>query len=302
MSDTFDPKKLKILESFRIKRKRYFSHKFWDKDIFLTFQVDKEIVDGWKRDGFWKSQHLLKFLETKYVGLNNFKLILFSEENVNEFYEVKENGVTEVYLNFPKFIAYCKSIDKFLKKLKIVEFDYELHSLFNDKIAESFFKKIPADILKKQIDTTHFKIIESILTEFDSLPDEEKSRLLEKIEHSTPGTKIIEKYKELKPEAPEIQLKLFMKVIDKLGPDGFAELSKSILSGDRLIKLVKEIENLPIADQTLLIKNVPSAARLLNLYETLKASLQEFETIIKKHKRSKSKSETEIHGFLSNHY
>ena len=298
----FDPTKMKILESFRITRKRFFTQRFWEKDIFLAYQVSKEIVDNWKRNGFWKSNHLLKFLETRYAGLGNFKLILFEKEDADDFYEVKENGVTDVYLNYQRFIAYCREIDSFLRKLTLVQLNYELQSMFNTRISESYFNKMPADELKKQLNTTHFKIIETILKEYNSLSNEQKQSLFEAIEHSTPGTELVQKYITYKPDTPEIQLKLFMQVIDKLGPEGFAELAKSVLSGDKLIKLSKEIENLSLDDQTLLIRNVPHAARLLNLCETLKTSIIRFETIIEKHKKSKVKNETEIHSFLSSNY
>jgi len=193
-------------------------------------------------------------------------------------------------------------VDSFLDKTKISTYSTELRSLFNDKIPSSFFTKVPIDVLKGEIDKTNFRIIEKLLEDFESLSQEEKSKMMEKLEHSIPVTQIMEKYKLYSPESPEIQLKSFITIIDKLGQEGFAELARTVLTGDRLKKLVKEVENLSIKDQSLLIKNVPKAARLLSLSQTLEESLHKFKKIIIDHKKSMKKKEGEIHSFLADNY
>lgn len=300
--EIFDPTQLKILQSFKIKKKYFFAHRYWDKDIFLAYDVDKEIITGWKSTGFKKSNNLLKFLETKYGGLDKFKIILFDEKDSDEFYEISQKDEVSVYVNFPKFNLYCKSIAKFLNDLKLSKLNSELQTFFGTRTVESFFNKIPSERLKNQINTTHFRIIDKLLIEFDKLPEEEKKIFAEKLEHLDIGTKIIEKYKNLNPEAPEVQLKLFMKVFDKLGEESFSELMRKILSVDNFANFIKEIKKLNVEDQAKLVSNVPLAARLINLHEVLNSSLEEFKIEIKKRKESQKKDEYGIHSFLVKHY
>jgi len=103
MTNSFDPTKLKIFKRFQIEAEHYISNRFKTKEIAICWDIDSETLDKWKGGGFKKAQHLFEFLEQKYVGLGNFALILFSDENAEDFYEIKNGEITSVYINYQKW-------------------------------------------------------------------------------------------------------------------------------------------------------------------------------------------------------
>jgi hypothetical protein len=324
MSSSFDTSKIKILRKFRIRKKYGFSARFKEKDICLAYDVHPDTLTKWELSGFWKCQRLLTYLEHKHKKLDNFELILFECEEAENFYEIRKDGVINIYLNYPKFVKYCRHIDKFLRKLKVIEYSDELRSLINEKIARGFFENVPIEILEREVETTNFKLIEKILSEFDNLSDEEKKKLLEKLEHSEMGSKIIEpivnKYKNLDPNAPEIQLKLFIGTIDRLGSESTKELLQAIvkskISTPFIRDILKSLESEPklyhlfvdwlpklsLSKKIALLSKLPDMVKLYDRFRKLKRSRDEFKRRIEEEVADTVQKEKEIHQFLIDNY
>ncbi len=240
-----------------------------------------------------------------------YPIIIFSAKNDRniEVLPEKHKDKTVLRISYNGFLEFFKKYGRkkalrlFLLQIKDDVDERLLRTLMyqNPDVSIKTLSDNPA-LLDKVVKKVEVDIIEKIPMKFDGFSEEEKSKILEKIEHSSIGTKIIEKYKELKSESPEIQLKSFMKVIDKLESEGLSELVRSVLSGDRLVKFVKEIENLSLENQELLMKNIPFAARLIVLYESLDESLKKFKDLIEKHSKYTKKDEKSVHSFLSENY
>jgi len=272
------------------------------KQVCFVFKPSDEEKIVWMENGFTKLKHLLLFLEKQHGGLDNFELVFFKEQHPKPFYIKQRNGKPCILINVDEYRAYGRELDPVVRALKIIKYGRKIWSDFSKKVPEKFFKGEPTTALIDELKTSYYTVIEHLIKEFENMSDEDKQKIKDKFEHSQLGTEVINKYVKFNPEAPEIQLKKFIEVIEKLGESEVEELLNSILSSRISSYFIKTLSKLPIREQNKIIKKMPEMSRMYDRYEKLKKSLKEFENKIKEHQSSQTKDEKDIHKLLVRDY
>ncbi len=293
---------LPIVERFCVGQNWPFYEDLKKKEIKFTFKPSDKQVEKWKEWGFSKLKNLLIFLKNEYDSLENFDLIIFNQDLPEPFYIQDGNGVTKVYVHIDKYRAYGEEINPEIEKLKISKYSNKIWGEFNKKVPIAFFNKQKPTVLSEELRNSRYKILEEMIKEFEKMDEPQREEWRKALEHSQAGTEIIKKYRELKPESPEIQLKLFIEVIDKLGEKEVEELFKSILKSKISSPFVKNVFKLSLKEQNEIAKNMPEMAKMYDRYKKLKKSLKEFRKKIQTHLESVAKDEKDIHKFLTVNY
>ncbi|MFZ3077171.1 MAG: Shedu anti-phage system protein SduA domain-containing protein [Candidatus Aenigmatarchaeota archaeon] len=293
---------LKIIEKICVGKDWKWYDDLKQKPIGFCFELTEKQKEFWTKNGFPKLRHLLSYLKKKYGDLEKFDIIFFKEDKSEPFYFEKDDGKTMVYVNIDTYLSYGNEINPVIERLKISSYSREIKKVFSNKVPPAFFDKIPAKDLIKELENSHYKIIENLIKEFENMPEREKEHLKNVFEHSFLGTEVIDKYIKAKEDAPEKQLKLFLKVIDKLGKYEVEELLHVILNSKISTFFIKKISELPLKEQNKIARKMDKMAGMYDRYIKLSKSLKEFEKKISEHIKSQSKNERDIHSFLFENY
>lgn len=183
--------------------------------------------------------------------------------------------------------------------MKIQKYARKIMHEYSLKVPERFFAGEPKSALVRELRNSSYSILEDLIKEFDKMGVTQKRNLKTAFEHSKMGQEVIKEYIDLNPEAPKIQLKKFLEVIERLGEAEVGELLNSILSSKISRYFIKQLSQLPLKEQNKVFKKLPEMSKMLDRYEKLKKSLKKFKELIKEHKNSAQKDEHEIHKFLA---
>ena len=317
--EEFIPARFRIVKKFKIDKPRFlFPEEFVEKYIFLTFDVPDDDIQNWRRNrGLPSIGKLLSYLKS-ISGEKDFELVLFKSEEKSKIEE--ENKKLIAYVNFDDYFGYARLARSDFKNIKINKKIEDLENSISTKIPEYFFSNKPAESLISEFKESKFKVYDEIFKTIDSLSEEERKSILDSFQHTKSGTLLVEKIRNLREGDPEIELKRFTKVIDKLGSRDFQELLDSILnskiSTSFLRELMKHIDtksqlfgyivnwmaSLPEEKQKKIAKKLPEMIKLYDRFEKIRKSKEDFEKLIETHRKSESKDEKEIHKFIADNY
>jgi hypothetical protein len=272
------------------------------KEIGFAFKPSEEEVTAWSSFGFTKLKHLLKFLKKEYGSLDKFELTFFKGNYPQAYYVSNENEQFTVLINIDSYIEYGREIDAAVKELKVQEYARRIWADYSDKVPKNFFKGEPPTALVEELQNSYYTVLEKLINEFEKMSVPEKQKIKDAIEHSKLGTAIIKKYQKLDPDAPEIELKKFLEVVEKLGEQEVGELLNSILKSKVSRYFVKQLAKLSTKEQNKIFKKLPEMSRMLDRYEKLEKSLKEFKKKVKEHQNASEKNEHELHELLVKDY
>lgn len=273
-----------------------------EKEIFFAFKPNDTEKDMWSKYGFTKLRHLLSFLEKKYGGLENFEVLFFRRTCSKPFYVTTENGKNWIKINLDSYTKYGSEIDSAIKHLQLDKYAKKIWGDFSKRVPKNFFSGKPQTSLVEELENSYYNLLESLIKEIDKMSDIEKKNLKKALEHSSLGTELIKEYKKLKPDAPKIQLKTFLEVIEKLGEDDVGELFDAIIHSKISEYFIKHLLKLPRKEQNKIFKNLPEMSKMLDRYKKLQKSLRKFEKEIETHRKASKKDEKAIHKLLIKHY
>ena len=272
------------------------------KPINFAFKISDEEKKTWIKYGFTKLKHLLNFLTKEYAGLNNFEIIFFRGSYSKQFYKIEEKGTNWVKINIDSYVKYGKEIDSAVKDLKVLKYSRKIWGDYSKKVPPSFFKGHPAKEIVDELKNSYYTILENLIKEFEKMSDSQKKDLKKAFEHSKLGSAVIKKYIKLDPDAPKIQLKKFLEIVEKLGEAEVGELLDSILKSKISRLFIKQLSKLPVKEQNKIFKKLPEMSRMLDRYEKLEKSLKKFKKEVKKHLDSSTKDEKSLHQLLVKDY
>ncbi len=282
---------------------------YWDrninmktKQIHFAFYPTPEEQKVWEERSFPKLSSLLSYLKNKYDGLDNFELIFFRKNKPKKFYFEKFKTKTNVLVNLDSYLTYANEINPEIKKLKVTKYSNKIMIEFSKKVPITFFNNKPPSSLIEELKQSNYKVIEEIIKEYENLPDDQKKDLKTIVEHSKLGDDTIKEFEKLKPNSPKTQLKLFVRVLDRLGKKELEILLRAILKSKSSRNFIQTIGELSPRDQNRIAHNLPEMSRMYERYEQLEESLKLFKEKIRKHLESLKKDEKDIHKFLTKHY
>jgi len=299
-----DYSNLKIISSFKVGRKWWRNGKssFEKKEINFAFTPSDEERVRWEIDAFPKLSSLLTYLKKKYGDLNRFEVIFFRDIKPKSFYFEDLPTTTNVYVNLDSYQKYHSVINPEINQLKISKYFRKIRREYSQKVPVAFFKNQPPFSLVEDLKKSNYKVIENIIKEYETMGEDEKKDLKTIFEHSKLADDAIKEFEKLKPESPKKQLKLFMKVLDKLGKKEMKLLLEELLKSKSSRNLISAIGGLSSKDQSKISKNLPEMARMYEHYEQLDKSLKEFKKKIKEHTETVKKDEKDIHRLLAKDY
>ena len=291
---------LEILSSFKVGRKYWRNGKssYENKKINFAFIPSDDERVRWESDAFPKLSGLLTFLKRRY-GLDGFEIIFFRTKKPKPFYFEKLHTKTNVYVNMDLYMEYHSVINPEINNLKISKYFRRIKFEYSKKVVIAFFKNKPPSSLIEDLRKSNYKIIENIIREYESMDENEKQDLKTVFEHSGLANDTIEEFKNLKPDSPKKQLKLFMKVLEELTSAEIEALLEGLLKSKTSRKLFNAITNLPAKDKTRISKHLPDMVIMHEHYQQLEKSLKEFKKKIKEHVDSRRKDEKAIHQLLA---
>ena len=311
---------MEIIDSIFIDKPEYrFSKKFKTKEIFFAFKIDSELKETAYRTGmFTKISPLFRYLNKKYnEDLTKFKLVFYeNQQDKRKYFIIKNEAVTEWWINLDEYKKACKPIKESTKDPSFIKQFSKKRTEISDEIPDYFFNDKPMNILVQKFNENNYKIYDEIFKSIDALPKKEKETVLSLFQRSKLGAEAFDKIKNLAPESPEVQLKLFLKVADKLPNKDLTELFNFLIDSKSSNKVIKEIlkyiENKPVRYKLLidwvkslsnekqmkLFEDIPEAIKIYSRYKLLKKSRDEFNKKILAHLASKNQNEKDIHKFL----
>lgn len=272
------------------------------KTLFFAFHPTKEQKERWINVGFAKLPHLLLHLKKIHGDLDKFDVVFFKRKDSEPFYIVHTDTLTIYFINLDTFQSYSDELNPILRNLRVTKYSRKITSEFAKKVPVAFFKKEKPSVLSEELRNSRYKVIEFMIKEFENMDEPQREELKKSFESSKLGTEIIKKYVELKPESPEIQLKLFLEIVDKLGEKEVNTLLNSILKSKVSKKFIQNLANLSIVEQNKIAKKMPEMAKMYDRYIKLEKSLKEFKKKIKEHVSTSTKDEKDIHKFLTKNY
>lgn len=310
---------MKIVKSFRIDKPRFLlPEEFEEKDIQLAFNAKDDEIQNWRKNrGLPSIGKLLSYLK-ELPGGKDFEIIFFKGDGKSII--EKENGKLIAKINFDHYFEYARLAKSDFKNIKMDKNIRNIEDAISTKIPKYYFSGRPAEDLVSEFKESKIKIYDEIFRTIDSLEESEKKEILETFQRTKSGTQLVEKIKGLKEDDPEIELKRFTKVVDKLGTKDFDELLESLLNSKISLNFLKQllksidtkyqlfkyilnwISSLEEEKQTKVAENLPEMVKLFERFEKIKNSRIEFEKMIKIHRESKNKDEKEIHRFIANNY
>ncbi len=279
----------------------YYSH-LKQKQICFAFVPTEKERNKWKIGGFTKLKHLLLFLEKINHSLDKFEIVFFRGDYPQPYFTKQENGKTRYFINIDTYMEYGTTLDSVISELKIIQYSRKIWYDFSKRVPQKFFNGEPSSALVEELRNSYFTVVERLINEFDKMGDEQREVLKKAFEHSKLGTEVIKQYISLNPDAPKVQLKIFLEVIEKLGEEEVGELLNSILKSKVSRLFIKQVSKLPTKEQNKIFKKIPEMSKMLDRYEKLKKSLKEFEKVVREHQNSFKKDEKEIHQLLIKDY
>ncbi len=294
---------LKIEVMFKVGRFYWDQNKnFKKKEICFDFQPTVEERTKWENQAFPKLSSLLTYLKNKFGGLDKFEIIFFRKNKPKSFYFEPINTKTNVYVNLDSYQKYAEVINPVINQLKVSKYARKIKNEYSKKVPIAFFNNEPPSSLVTELKKSNYKVIEDIINEYENMEEGEKKDLKTILEHSKLGNDTIEEFKKLKPGSPAKQLKLFMKIKDKLSKKEMEILFTELLKSESSRKLISVIGELSTKDQKRISKKLPAMTRMYEKYEQLEKSLGEFKKKIKEHLESDQKDEKDIHKLLAKDY
>lgn len=295
---------LKIMSSFRVGRKWWRNGKtsYERKEINFAFTPSNEERARWEIDAFPKLSSLLTYLKNKYGSLERFEVIFFRDIKPKSFYFEDRPTITNVYVNLDSYQKYHSVINPEISQLKISKYYRKINLEYSKKVPIAFFKNNPPLSLVEDLKKSNYRVIENIIKEYETMNEEEKKDLKTIFEHSKLADETIKEFEKLTPESPKKQLKLFMRVLDKLSKKEVETLFNGILKSKSSRNLISVIGGLSSKDQSKISKNLPEMAKMYDHYEQLDKSLKEFKKKIKEHTETDKKDEKDIHKLLAKDY
>jgi hypothetical protein len=272
------------------------------KRIDFKFKPTDEQKIRWQNDGFTKLKHLLYYLKKINHGLDKFELGFFNGESDQAYYLTSKGGKNHYLVNIDSYVKYSNDINAVIQELRVTKYSRKISYEYSMKVAQNFIIGEPSSTLVKELRDSHYTLLEGLIKEFDRMTANQRDELKNVLEHSKVGTELIKKYRKLEPGAPEIQLKVFLEVVEKLGEKEVGELLDSILKSKASRYLIKQISKLPQKEQSRIVKKIPEMQLMMERHEKLKKSLSTFRKMVKDHKESDKKDELEIHKFLTKDY
>ena len=294
---------LTVITQFKVGKKYWDTKKNLKKqEIYFSFQPTLDEKSTWENDGIPKISSLLTYLKKKFGGEDRFLLIFFRQRKPKTFYFEPFGKITNVYVNIDRYVEYSKILNPEINNLKIAKYHRKILIEFAKKVPKAFFDNKPPSSLTDELKQSNYKILENIISEYENLPEEEKKDLKTILEHSKLGDETYAEFIKLEPKSPTKQLKLFLKVVDKLDKKELEILLKTILKSKSSRYFIKTIGKISPKDQAKMARNLPDMAKMYERYEKLEESLKLFKILIEVHTNSKQKNEKEIHQFLTKHY
>jgi len=275
---------LKIMSSFRVGRKWWRNGKssYEKKEMNFAFIPSDEERAKWEIDAFPKLSSLLTYLKNKYGSLTRFEVIFFRDNKPKSFYFEDLPTITNVYVNLNSYQKYHSVINPEINQLKISKYFRRIIREYSKKVPVAFFKNKPPSSLVEDLRKSNYKVIENIIKEYETMGENEKKDLKTILLHSKLANDTVEEFKKLKPKSPEKQLKLFMKVIDKLSKKEIELLWEGILKSKSSRNLISVIGELSSKDQSKISKNLPEMARMYcsnSILATMPENTHEFGSI-----------------------
>jgi hypothetical protein len=313
---------MEIKDNFKVDRPKYdFPREFEEKVILTTFPLTVEDKRIYSKGHFAKIGPLLHYLKDKYGGLKKFELIFFTQkENEERFIIDEKKEPVAVWVNLDEYKKFGGALNKVFYEIHITAKFRSITSDLSKKVPDYYFSRKSIDGLIEEFKESKYQLYENIFRTIDELPEDEQRKILESFEHTKSGEKLYDKIKKLQPDSPEIELKRFVMVLDKLGPKSVDELLRSLLesklSNTFIKQALKSMESKPdfysfildwisqisISKQIKILKSLPDMIKLYEMFEKLKKSKEAFEKLIEKHIASEKKDEKEIHKFLVDNY
>jgi hypothetical protein len=285
------------LHSFRFKNRRY--GEYCRKEIFTTRWP---IPDGWKskRGGLHYGKHLLSHLSNRFGGIGKFELVL--ADGLAEDYLVKGKRHPEVWIDVGKYRSYGYEIDRLVNRLEFSRHFYDIQREAANCTPQGFLSDQSPEDLFDTLNTSTFRIIESIVTKFDQLKAEERRRIIGILENSGIERKLLEKYDRLPRRSPERMGKLFLKAIARMPRRKLETILKGLFKSTRTLRVFGGIRQMSTEDQIRIARNLPSLLGFSARIEEVNRSLKQFTKLVEEHRKAKHADEKEIHAFLVKNY
>lgn len=285
------------LNSFRFRNPRYGN--YCGKRIYTT---RRPIPENWtdERGGVHYGKHLLAYLSDKFGGLANFELIL--TDDLPERYEIKGKKHPEIWLDVGAYGNYGYAIERMVDRL---EFSRNFHDIQREaagRTPEGFFSGISSDDLFDELNTSTFRLIESIVTNFDQLRAQERRSIIEILENSGIERTLLDKYDRLPKRSPERAGKLFLRAMSKMPKKKLERILRGLLKSKRTLRVFEGIRRMSREDQIRIVRNLDSIVAYSARIEQVNGSLKGFRALVEKHRKAKHADEKEIHQFLVSNY
>jgi len=286
------------LNSFRFKNPRY-GEDYCSKKILTT---RRPIPEGWKseRGGLKYGKHLLSYLSNKFGGLDKFDLVL--ADGLSKDHVIKGGRPDKVWINVDAYASYGYEMERLVNHL---EFSRHFHDIQREaayRTPEGFFSDQSSEDLFDTLNTSTFRIIESIVTNFDQLKADERRKIIEILENSGIERRLLEKYDKLPRRSPERMGKLFLKAVSKMPRRKLETILKGLLKSKRTLRVFEGIRRMSTEDQIRIARNLDSLVGFSARIEQVNRSLKKFQILVRKHRQSKHADEAEIHAFLVKNY
>jgi hypothetical protein len=290
----------KQLTQFQIKNKKYGD--FCNKPILTTITP---IPENWisEKGGIKNGKSLLLHLTEEFGGMQNFELVLVSENDLQDDFCVNDpKNPNRVVINAQRYIKYGYNLTKLIDELEFSKQYNTINKEVSKKVPKSYLERKPSEVLFDEFNKTTFVILEKFVKNFDKLNEQQREQILKIFENSGIELEILDRFGKLEVKDPERQTKLFLKALDKMGEDKLEKILKGIIRSKKSVSLFEKIKELDREDQLKIAKNIDSLVGLASRYEAIKNSLNGFKELIDKHVKSEVKDEKEIHKFLLKNY
>jgi hypothetical protein len=282
------------LHSFRFKNPRY-GKEYCGKEILTTIWP---IPDGWKseRGGLHRGKPLLSHLSNKFGGIDKFELVL--ARGLAKDYLVKGKRHPQVWIEVDKYTRYGYEIDRLVNRLEFSRHFHDIQSEAAKRTPRGFFSRQSPEDLFDTLNTSTFRIIESIVTKFDQLKAEERRRIIGILENSGIERKLLEKYDRLPRRSPERMGKLFLKAMAKMPRRKLETILKGLLKSTRTLRVFEGIGQMSTEDQIRIARNLDPLVGFSARIEQVNRSLKQFTKLVEEHRKAKYADEKDIHAFL----
>jgi hypothetical protein len=286
------------LNSFRFRNRKY-GEEYCKKKIFTTRQP---IPEGWKdeRGGLKYGKHLLSFLSNKFGGLDKFELVL--TDGLPKDYVIKGRRRNQVWINVGAYRTYGYALEHLVNRLEFSRHFHDIQREVANRAPEGFFSAQNSEDLFDTLNTSTFRIIESIVTNFDQLKADERRKIIEILENSGIERRLLEKYDKLPRRSPERMGKLFLKAMSKMPRRKLETILKGLLKSKRTLRVFEGIRQMSTEDQIRIARNLDSLVGFSARIEQVNRSLRKFRVLVQNHRQSKHADEAEIHRFLVKDY